>query len=164
MRVSTSVAALASALALAGAAPAAGLLPAQKKALAGIRASAARGQLDPAAAGRDRTLVNRGAALVRRLPRDRASYVAAALSQVAALSGRYSTPRALALFDQLEVNERWFAEQGRPADQTDVTDADGVVYRFFVHRGFEFHPLASFGALNTAVVAQDTSTAQRLAQ
>src|SRR5439155_18270604 len=139
-------------------------LPAQQQALGGIRASAARGQLDPESAGRDRTLVNRAAALIHRLPRGRAAYVALALGQVARLAARYATPRALTLCCQLQVNEQWFAAHGPPPYKTDVTDAGGVVYRFFPRRGFEFRPLANFGALNAAIAAQDTARTERLAQ
>ena len=41
-----------------------------------------------------------------------------------------------------------------PAPKTDITDADGVVYRYFAGRCFEFHPLANFGALNAHVAAR----------
>src|SRR6185437_14532403 len=45
----------------------------------------------------------------------------------------------------------------------DITDGDGVVYRWFPNLGFEFHPLASFGALNSAAAAQDAEKTQTLA-
>src|SRR5581483_1904953 len=85
-------------------------LPAQRLALDGIRAAAGRGQLDPATAGKDRTLVNRAVALI-----------AAQLQQVAALARRFSTPRALTLFGQLQANEQWLAQRAPPPDGTDVT-------------------------------------------
>src|SRR5439155_872907 len=47
--------------------------------------------------------------------------------------------------------------------KTDITDAEGVVYRYFAGRCFEFHPLANFGALNAHVAAGDADGAQRLA-
>jgi hypothetical protein len=152
------------ALTLAGAAPAAPLPPAQQQALAGITASAGRGQLDPATAGKDRTLVNRAAALAHDLPAARAGYLAAQLDEVAAQAKRLSTPRALTLFGQLQANEQWFAKQAAPRGTMDITDAQGVVYRFFPHRGFEFHPLANASALDNAASAHDTTATQTLAQ
>jgi hypothetical protein len=149
----------------AGAAPPSPLIPAQKRALAGISASAARGQLDPDTAGKDRTLVNRAAALIRTLPPARGALIRAQLDQVAALAARFSTPRALALFGQLQANELWFAKHAAPApSDTDITDAQRVVYRFFPHRGFEFHPLANASALDNAAAAHDAATTQALAQ
>src|SRR5581483_2659228 len=153
------------ALGVAGAAPAASPAPpAQKRALHGIGAAAARGQLDPAAAGADRTLVNRAATLVRNLPKGRAAVVAAQLEQVAALASRYSTPRALTLFSQLRMNLQWFARRGPPADGTDITDVQGVVYRYFADRGFEFHPLANASALDNAASSHDVDSTRLLAQ
>ncbi len=139
-------------------------LPAQRLALDGIRAAAGRGQLDPATAGKDRTLVNRAVALIRDLPKQRAALIAAQLQQVAALARRFSTPRALTLFGQLQANEQWLAQRAPPPDGTDVTGADGVVYRYFVDRGFEFHPLANASALDNAAAARDTTATQALAQ
>ena len=139
-------------------------LPAQKAALNGIRAAAGRGQLDPATAGKDRTLVSRAASLIGNLPTGRAAVIAAQLGQVGALAARYSTPRALTLFGQLQVNEQWFAKRGPPAGGTDITGADGVVYRYFAGEGFEFHPLANASALDNAASAHDDRATQTLAQ
>src|SRR5579862_6668954 len=153
------------ALVLTGAAPASpGLLPAQKRALAGIEAAAGRGQLDPATAAADRTLVNRAVSLIRNLPSGRALVMADQLDQVSAQAARFSTPRALTLFGQLQVNEQWLSRRGLPPDGTDTTDAQGVVYRFFVNRGFEFHPLANASALDNAASAHETTDTQTLAQ
>ena len=86
-----------------------------------------------------------------------------ASAQVAALQGKLTTPRAAAVIGQLAENDDWFARRGPPADKTDVTDADGVVYRYFAGRCFEFHPLANFGALNADVAAGNTDASSRLA-
>jgi hypothetical protein len=43
-------------------------------------------------------------------------------------------------------------------------DSDGIVYRYFAGRCFEFHPLAEFGALNARVSAGDALGAERLAR
>ena len=45
-----------------------------------------------------------------------------------------------------------------------MTDADGVVYRYFAGRGYVFHPLGNFAALNTDLGAGRTGAAQRLAE
>ena len=50
-----------------------------------------------------------------------------------------------------------------PADKTDITDSDGVVYRYFAGRCFEFHPLADFGALNAHIAAGDAAATETLA-
>ena len=140
-----------------------GLLPVQKQALEAVRRAVAAGLVDVTSAATDRTEINRAARLIRGLPPRRARPVGVALWQVAALSGRLSGPRAVALFGQLRVNDDYFALHGPPAAATDITDTDGVVYRYFVGRCFEFHPLANFGALNAAVAAGDAVATKRLA-
>jgi hypothetical protein len=44
-----------------------------------------------------------------------------------------------------------------------VTGPDGVVYRWFAGKGFEFHPLANFGRLNTLVANKNTVAVRQLA-
>ena len=97
------------------------------------------------------------------LPKLRANIVEAQLAQLTTLWSSYTSPRALALFSQLEANLSYLETHAIPAARVDVPDADGVVYRWFGAHGLEFHPLASFGALNTAVAAQDTETTRTLA-
>jgi hypothetical protein len=63
----------------------------------------------------------------------------------------------------LEENEHYLGSHPAPTTRVDVTDADGVVYRWFWRRGFQFHPLANFGALNAAVTADDPDVTARLA-
>jgi hypothetical protein len=70
--------------------------------------------------------------------------LASALHDAASLSGAYDGARALTLFSTLRVNARYAAAPSR-----DVTDEDGIVYRRVSGRGYRFHALASFGALNT---------------
>ena len=77
--------------------------------------------------------------------------------------GRLTAPRALALIGQLKANDDYFAKHYAPAPKTDITDADGLVYRYFAGRCLEFHPLANFGALNARVAANDADGAQQLA-
>jgi hypothetical protein len=97
------------------------------------------------------------------LPRLRAQIVEAQLAQLTTLWDSYTSPRALALFSQLEQNLAYLETHVIPAGRVDVADADGVVYRWFGAHGLEFHPLASFGALNAAVAAQDVEATGTLA-
>jgi hypothetical protein len=100
-----------------------------------------------------------------RLPKLRARILAAQLAQVTALWDSYTSPRALALFAQLEMNTSYLEHHRvyTSSAQLDVSDHDGVVYRWFPGLGLEFHPLASFGALNDVATAQDADAARTLA-
>jgi hypothetical protein len=89
--------------------------------------------------------------------------VQVALEQLAAFAHRLDKPRAIALFGQLRANDDWFARHGPPKNKTDVTGADGVVYRYFAGQAFEFHPLANFAALNMDVSRKDVAGAEQLA-
>lgn len=146
----------------AGSAPARTASPDQTAALAGIKRGVAKGWIKRADAARYRKTVNRAAQLVRKLPRARRAPVAATLHQVAQVSTKLTKGRAAAVFGQLAVNNTYFAHHRLPPRQTDITDADGVVYRFMSGYGLEFHPLANFGALNARVAAGDLKSTQRL--
>jgi len=135
----------------------------QQAALEAIANLEARGKIDPIEATFDRTAVRRAVRLIDRLPRDRGAPIASALVQVSAIAARLTAPRALALFGQLTVNDDWFARHGPPAAQTDVTDDDGVVYRYFPGSAFEFHPLANFAALNGAATSKHSAATRKLA-
>ena len=154
---------LTAALAVVGAAPATTPVPGQVGALKAIRVALAAGRIDGATANAGRAEIARAAHLVRTLPSGRREHVAVALEELAAFSGRLTAPRALALIGQLEANDDYFAKHYAPGPKTDITDADGLVYRYFPGRCLEFHPLANFGALNAHVAANDAAGAQRLA-
>ena len=128
-----------------------------------MKRAAASGWIDPATASRSRAGDRPRGTVIRRLPSERANAVEVALSEVGALSGRLTRPRALALIGQLKANNDFFVRRGPPHDRTDIKDADGIVYRFFAGRCFEFHPLAEFGELNARVSAKDVEGTQRLA-
>ncbi|HEX6788974.1 MAG TPA: D-glucuronyl C5-epimerase family protein [Gaiellaceae bacterium] len=100
---------------------------------------------------------------VSRLAPLRARVITSQLAQLTPLWSSYTSPRALTLFGQLEANMSYLETQRLPTTAVDITDDDGVVYRWFPNLGFEFHPLASFGALNSAAAAQDTGKTQALA-
>ena len=82
---------------------------------------------------------------------------------MATLWDSYTSPRALALFSQLEENLAYLETHRIPEPKTDVTADDGVVYRYFSGKGLEFHPLAEFAALNGLAAAQDADGTRALA-
>jgi hypothetical protein len=129
----------------------------------GITLGVKKHWLKAADAQRYRTDVTRALRDVSQLPPLRARVITAQLAQLTPLWNSYTSPRALTLFGQLEANLSYFEAQQVPATQMDITDADGVVYRWFPNLGFEFHPLASFGALNGFAAAQNADTTQALA-
>jgi D-glucuronyl C5-epimerase C-terminus len=155
----TSLVVLAVALAVVAAAPATAPVPGEKDAFQAV----GRAHLDGATAAAARAEIERAVHLVRILPSGRSEHVAIALEQLAAFDGRLTEPRALVLVGQLKANDDYFSKHYAPADKTDITDEDGLVYRYFAGRCLEFHPLANFGALNTHIAAQDAEGTQRLA-
>jgi D-glucuronyl C5-epimerase C-terminus len=154
---------LAGLLIAAGATAAPPPVPGQKAALAAVDQAVKSGRLDRATAAAARAEILRAAHLTRSLPRGRREHVLVALGQVAALDGRLTQPRAVALFGQLRANDDYFAQHGAPGNHTDITGPDGIVYRYFTGLCFEFHPLANFSALNTHVLAKDAAATQQLA-
>jgi D-glucuronyl C5-epimerase C-terminus len=149
-------------LGFSSAAPAGRRVPPQKIALAAVARLQAAGRIDPADAARYRKAISRAVALIPRVPASRATPLRSQLAQAAAIAPKLTAPRALAVFSQLEVNDDWFANHGPAASQTDITDADGVVYRYF-SGGFEFHPLGNFAALNADALAKNVTATTRLA-
>src|SRR5439155_1429450 len=97
------------------------------------------------------------------VPPLRAQTLAAMLKDIAAQAGSYTAPWALTLFSMLQFNVQQLAVHPLPASGTDAYADDGVLYRFVKGHGFEFHPLAEFGALNTLVLAGKADAAQQLA-
>ena len=138
-------------------------VPGERAALAAVRQAVASGRLTRDEAAVDRREIARAAHLVRVLPAGRREHVMVALEQAAALGKRLTHPRALAVFGQLRANDDYFAMHSAPRPGTDIGDADGIVYRYFAGRCFEFHPLAEFSALNTLALAKDAAATQRLA-
>jgi hypothetical protein len=156
-------------LALALASPAAAATKSQAErdaatARNGVTDAFKRGQLDAPSAARYRGSVNRAITLWRRLPGSRASNLAGALHDVAALTGRYDAPRALTAFTTLDANTDYFGTKATPAATLDIEDADGVVYRYFPGHGFQFHPLANFSRLNADAVRDDLDATTTLAE
>ncbi len=138
-------------------------VPGERGALAAVRQAVRSGRLDQATAAAARGQIARAVHLVRVLPRGRRVQVEVALEQAAALAGRLTKPRALAVFGQLAVNDDYFSRQVAPPNHTDITGPDGIVYRYFAGLCFEFHPLANFSALNAHVAAKNAAATQQLA-
>lgn len=129
----------------------------------GLAAAVDAGFVQPDEAARYLGIVGRAVLELPRLPTLRAANLAAVLSEVAAQAGSYTAPRALALFSMLDTNASYFDAHALPTRATDIAGPDGVVYRYFSGHGFEFHPLANFGALNADLAAGHESEAQALA-
>ena len=129
----------------------------------GINVAVRAGWLQPTEARRYRAdlyLAQRG---VRFLPPLRGRVLAAQLGQVAAIWGSYTSPRALALFSQLEENVAYMNTHAIPTTAIDVAGPDGVVYRWFPGIGLEFHPLANFAQLNNFASAKNVDATRTLA-
>src|SRR5207244_9677694 len=105
----------------------------------------------------------RAFAVLRSLGGARESNLRGVLHDVAVQWRAYSASRALTLFSMLAENTTYLGNRVAPAGGTDVADEDGIVYRFFPGHGFQFHPLANAGALNSAVAAKDVDRAGTLA-
>jgi D-glucuronyl C5-epimerase C-terminus len=146
-----------------GAAAAPPPVPGERAALAAVKHALAAGRLSPDFAKADRAEITRAAHLARVLPPARRAHVEVALEEVGALGKSLTSPRAMAVFGQLRANDDYFAHRTAPRNGTDITDEDGIVYRYFPGRCFEFHPLANVSALNARVAAKDVPGAQRLA-
>jgi hypothetical protein len=130
----------------------------------GLAQAVAVGRVTPAEAAADRVRLDHALAVLRNLGGAREANLRAVLREVASMWPAYTTPRALALFSMLDANARYLGTHVVPAAKTDITDADGVVYRLFPGRGFQFHPLANASALNAAVASQDPVATDELAQ
>jgi hypothetical protein len=119
--------------------------------------------LKPADASRYRGALGLARREAGSLPRGRVAVIASLLNEIAFESSSLTSPRALALFGMLETNLSYLDSHALPQSQTDITDEDGIVYRWFRGRGFQLHPLADFGALNNAVTRGDPDATRALA-
>jgi hypothetical protein len=130
---------------------------------AGLAQAVSTGKLDQPTATAYATIASQAVSEQPSLPPLRAQTLAGMLKDVATQAGDFNPQWALTLFSMLQFNEQWLVTHVLPPSGTDVSDADGVVYRFFPGHGFEFHPLADFGALNALTLAGNTTGAQALA-
>ena len=97
-----------------------------------------------------------------RVPPVQAELLEGVLARVSTLKSP-TAARALTLYGALSENAEYL--DGNPVlpDGTDVTSADGVVYRFFAGKGFAFHPLANASRLNALVAGEKPDEAKALA-
>jgi D-glucuronyl C5-epimerase C-terminus len=130
----------------------------------GLDQAVAAGWITPAEATAYRGTLAAAVRDIASLPRARSRAVAAVLADVAALSGSYTSPRALTLFTMLQENASYFETNPVPTRRLDIVGESGVVYRYFSGHGFQFHPLANFGALNALTLRGDDGGAAILAQ
>jgi hypothetical protein len=128
----------------------------------GLERAVKSGRVDAESAATYRADASNALGVLPRIPPGRAAVVASVLHEVAVQAPRYDAPRALALFSMLAENATYFAAHPLPTGRIDVADDDGVVYRWFAGIGLQYHPLASFGALNAAVAAGDFDKVARL--
>ena len=129
----------------------------------GLRAAAADGRVAPDAAARYRELLRTAVGTAPTLPPLRTAVLTTLIGDLAAAVPLFDTPRALTLFSTLALNVDRLSSSRIPANGTDATDADGIVYRWFAGQGYRFHPLANFAALNNLVSGHNYDGAERLA-
>jgi D-glucuronyl C5-epimerase-like protein len=130
----------------------------------GITAALKHHWLKPPDAERYRADVTRALRDVHTLAPLRARAIAAQLSELTPMWTSYISPRALTLFAQLEANMSYLETHRFPTGRIDISDQEGVVYRWFPAHGFEFHPLANFGVLNRYAATKNVEATQTLAQ
>jgi D-glucuronyl C5-epimerase C-terminus len=130
----------------------------------GLTRAVAAERLDRADVDRYRLIVRRCRAILTLLPEPRWSHLAAVLHTVARQAGRFNRPRAAALFGMLELNSDYLSVRSMPPHGTDVRGGDGIVYRATWTQGFQFHPLANFGALNSDITHRNDGRAEKHAE
>jgi peptidoglycan hydrolase-like protein with peptidoglycan-binding domain len=122
----------------------------------------AEGRLSPESAERYTKMLAESLTGLQKLPPGRVPTLALVFRDVAAIP-ELNEPRALTLFSMLARNTSYLAENAPSPDQLDITDADGVVYRFFADHGYQFHPIAEFARLNKLATRKHNAEVDRLA-
>jgi hypothetical protein len=128
---------------------------------AALARSLEAGYLQQADVDRYRGIISFARGVHDRVPPARAQLIESVLGQVAAARSP-TAPRALELYATLQENASYLGAHGVPANGSDVTAPDGIVYRFFSGEGLEFHPLAEAGTLNALIASGNTEAAQAL--
>lgn len=98
------------------------------------------------------------------LPKERRRELDGVFHDVRLQAGRYTRPRALAVFSMLETNTRYFATNPVPSGKIDVIGPDGVLYRSFPRHGLQFHPLGNVGRLNGTNTTKDAVAVEQIAE
>jgi hypothetical protein len=133
------------------------------RARAGLDAAVAAGRISALEADVYKRYATEAAAAAARLPGARGANLAGMLRTVAAQSGHYDLPRAVALFEALRFNTEYLGRSELPAVGADRRDEDGIVYRAVAGIGLQYHPLGTFGKLNADVTAGRYRPSVRLA-
>jgi hypothetical protein len=128
---------------------------------AALARSLAAGYITPAEQQDYLGVLSYAASVSKRVPPGRVAVLRNVLAQVAHPKSP-TAPRALELYRTLELNASYLDTHRLPPDGTDVTGADGAVYRYFANQGLEFHPLANASELNALVAAHDAAGASAL--
>jgi len=131
--------------------------------LSGVAAARRRGRLSAAQVTAVATAVETSVAQVGQVRIGPAAALTGLLHDVAGQADSLDAPRARALGGMLAANVRRFRSGGMPAPLATMQGSDGVVYRYFPGHGYQFHPLASFSALDAAVKAGRSDDARRIA-
>jgi D-glucuronyl C5-epimerase C-terminus len=134
-----------------------------QQARAALARSLEAGYLQQADVTRYQGIISFARGVHDRVPPARAQLIESVLGQVAAARSP-TAPRALLLYSTLQENASYLGAHGVPANGSDVTASDGIVYRFFAGDGLEFHPLAEAGTLNALIASGDTEAAQALVE
>ncbi len=142
--------------------PAATLAVAATAVKRGLRNAVAAGSVNPVDAARYRSMLSGAVSVAPTLPPLRTAVLMTLIGDLAAAAPLFDAPRTLTLFSTLALNVERLSASPIPTTRTDVTAADGVVYRWFAGQGFRFHPLANFAALNNLVSGHDYDGAERL--
>jgi hypothetical protein len=129
----------------------------------GIDGARRDGRLQADEARQAQTELQAIAAAAVKLRFDAQATVIAALADVAANASGLDTARTRALMGMLAANVKYLQSRPVPAAMSTIHDADRIAYRLFTGHGFQFHPLASFGELNSLVSKGDKAAAHRLA-
>ncbi len=107
--------------------------------------------------------LDRSVATLPEFPLGARATVIGTLGDVAANSSVFDQPRVRVLMGALDTSVRYLNSHPVPGLGSTINDADGVSYRLFAGHGFQFHPLASFGALNALATKGRSGDADRLA-
>ena len=130
----------------------------------GLTQAVAAGRVAPESAARYDAIVTQTLTVIPQVPPARRAHLAGNLRDVARMAPQYTEPRALALFEMLETNATFLASNPLPRAGTDIEGDDGIVYRLFAGRGFQFHPLATFARLNAHAIRRRPDETGRLAR
>ncbi len=130
----------------------------------GVAAARAHRRISPAQARAADNAVAAAARVASRAAVGAAAAVTSVLADASRHVSALDAPRTVVLVGTLRVNTARFRRNGVPAPMATTQGPDGVVYRYFPGHGYQFHPLATFGALDAAVAAGHPADARRIAR